>query len=253
MMDFAELPGRAEAPQESSISSMSMSAGPTNIAAGDPITVKVQISGRGSLDALTLPEQPAWHEFKTYPPTTKTETTDQLGLQGTKTFEQIVTPQNSDIKALPPISFSYFDPEVKAYHTLTQAAVPLDAFLGDVQRRVGWIFNLADVILAPTTALPPPTVHHFDNRGGLFTDRAMIRACPATWPWNLLGWPSINIPAGFTSDGLPIGVQLMGPANSEPLLISLAAELEAVSDWVTKQPEPWWKEPIEETETDQLA
>ncbi len=121
------------------------------------------------------------------------------------------------------------------------------------QRRVGWIFNLADVILAPTTALPPPTVHHFDNRGGLSTDRAMIRACPATWPWNLLGWPSINIPAGFTSDGLPIGVQLMGPANSEPLLISLAAELEAVSDWVTKQPEPWWKEPIEETETDQLA
>ena len=121
------------------------------------------------------------------------------------------------------------------------------------QRRVGWIFNLVDVILAPTTALPPPTVHHFDNRGGLSTDRAMIRACPATWPWNLLGWPSINIPAGFTSDGLPIGVQLMGPANSEPLLISLAAELEAVSDWVTKQPEPWWKEPIEETETDQLA
>lgn len=108
------------------------------------------------------------------------------------------------------------------------------------QRRVGYIFNLVDVILAPTTALPPPTVHHFDTRGGFSTDRAMIRACPATWPWNLLGWPSINVPAGFTSEGLPIGVQLMGPADSEPLLISLAAELEAVSGWVTKQPEPWW-------------
>ena len=108
------------------------------------------------------------------------------------------------------------------------------------QRRIGWIFNLADVVLAPTTALPPPRVHHFDERGGLSTDRAMIRACPVTWPWNLLGWPSINVPAGFTSDGLPIGVQLMGPANSEPLLISLAAELEAINGWVTKQPEPWW-------------
>ena len=111
------------------------------------------------------------------------------------------------------------------------------------QRRVGYIFNLVDVILAPTTALPPPTVHHFDKRGGFSTDRAMIRACPATWPWNLLGWPSINVPAGFTAEGLPIGVQLMGPANSEPLLISLAAELEAVNGWVTKQPEPWWTEP----------
>jgi amidase len=109
------------------------------------------------------------------------------------------------------------------------------------QRRVGWIFNLVDVVLAPTTAQPPPLVHDFDDRSGLSTDRAMIRACPATWPWNILGWPSINVPAGFTSDGLPIGMQLMGPANSEPMLISLAAELEAVSGWVTKQPEVWWE------------
>src|SRR6185437_9539065 len=104
---------------------MAMTAGPTNITAGDPITVKVQISGRGSLDTLTLPEQPAWHDFKIYPPTTKVETTDQLGLQGTKTFEQIVTPESAEIKALPPITFSYFDPEVKAYRTLSQPAVPL--------------------------------------------------------------------------------------------------------------------------------
>ena len=69
----------------------------------------------------------------------------------------------------------------------------------------------------------------------------MIAACPLTWPWNVLGWPSINVPAGFTSDGLPIGVQLMGPENSEPLLVSLAAELEAVSDWSSRQPEPWWE------------
>jgi len=104
---------------------LSMSAGPTNVAAGDPITVKVQIAGRGSLDSLTLPDQPGWHDFKTYPPTTKVETTDSLGLQGTKTFEQIVTPQNADIKTLPEISFSFFDPDQKSYRTLTQPAIPL--------------------------------------------------------------------------------------------------------------------------------
>jgi amidase len=108
------------------------------------------------------------------------------------------------------------------------------------QRRIGWTFNLVDVVLAPTTAQPPPRVTDFDNRGGLSTDRAMIRACPLTWPWNLLGWPSINVPAGFTYGGLPIGVQLMGPANSEPLLISLAAELEALNGWVMRQPDVWW-------------
>ena len=108
------------------------------------------------------------------------------------------------------------------------------------QRRLGWIFNLVDVVLSPTTAQPPPRVTRFDNRSGLSTDRAMIRACPLTWPWNLVGWPSINVPAGLTYGGLPIGVQLMGPANSEPLLISLAAELEALNGWVMRQPDVWW-------------
>jgi hypothetical protein len=104
---------------------MTLSAGPTNVAAGDPVTVKVQISGRGAFDSLTLPEQTAWREFKTYPPTTKVETTDALGLQGTKTFEQVVVPQSADIKALPAVSFSFFDPEQKSYRTLVQPAVPL--------------------------------------------------------------------------------------------------------------------------------
>jgi amidase len=108
------------------------------------------------------------------------------------------------------------------------------------QRRVGAIFKTVDVVVAPTTATPPPRVDAFDNLSSAATDRAMIAACPVTWPWNIMGWPSINVPAGFTSDGLPIGVQLMGPQDSEPLLISLAAALEAVSDWTTRQPEPWW-------------
>ena len=108
------------------------------------------------------------------------------------------------------------------------------------QHRVGSIFDIVDVVLAPTTAQPAPLARSFDRLGGFATDRAMIRACPVTWPWNVLGWPSINVPAGFTSNGLPIGVQLMGPANSEGMLISLAAELEAVCGWATKQPKVWW-------------
>jgi amidase len=38
----------------------------------------------------------------------------------------------------------------------------------------------------------------------------------------------------------------MGPEGSEPLLISLAAELEAVNGWVTRQPEVWWTESAED-------
>jgi hypothetical protein len=104
---------------------MTFSAGPTNVAVGDPITVKVQISGHGNLDALSIPEQPEWRDFKTYPATSKIDTHDPLGVQGTKSFEQIIVPQNSDIKTLPALSFSYFDPDQKAYRLLTQPAVAL--------------------------------------------------------------------------------------------------------------------------------
>ncbi len=104
---------------------LAMTAGPTNVTVGDPITVRFLISGRGSLDSLSLPDLPAWHDFKLYPPSVKVETTDPLGLQGTKTFEQLVVPEKPEIKELPPVSLSFFDPDQKRYRTLTQAAVPL--------------------------------------------------------------------------------------------------------------------------------
>ena len=109
---------------------MTVTAGPTNVAVGDPITVRVQISGHGALDALTLPDQPAWRDFKAYPPTQNIKTTDQLGIEGVKTFEQIVTPQNTDVHELPALSFSFFDPGAKTYRTLTQPPVQLAVHSG---------------------------------------------------------------------------------------------------------------------------
>jgi hypothetical protein len=99
--------------------------GPTNLAVGDPVTVRVQISGRGALGAIQLPDQSALNDFKIFPPTSKVEVTDRLGLEGTKTFEEIVAPQNSDVRAWPQFSFSFFNPDDGKYHTLTQPAVPL--------------------------------------------------------------------------------------------------------------------------------
>jgi hypothetical protein len=104
---------------------MTVTAGPTNVAVGDPITVRIQISGRGDLGSLTLPDQPAWHDFTIYPPTSKVVTIDPLGLQGAKTFEEIVAPQNTDVHELPPFSFSYFDPDTGNYRTLTEPSVTL--------------------------------------------------------------------------------------------------------------------------------
>ena len=104
---------------------MNVAVGPTNVATGDPVTVRVEIAGRGAIEALALPEQDTWKGFKSYPPTSTTEITDQLGIQGRKRFEQVVSPENTELKEIPAFKFSFFDPEVKQYKTLTFPPVPL--------------------------------------------------------------------------------------------------------------------------------
>ncbi|APE33575.1 amidase [Nocardia mangyaensis] len=109
-----------------------------------------------------------------------------------------------------------------------------------LHRHVGRIFDDVELILAPTTACAPPTIDVVDGLGNLATDRVVLGTIQYTFPWNVLGWPSVNIPAGFTTEGLPIGAQLMGPPDSEPLLVSVAAQIESVVRWDLQRPAPWW-------------
>jgi len=108
--------------------------------------------------------------------------------------------------------------------------------IGHFQRRVGRIFDRVDVVLAPTTATPPLPIGAIDGLSGWRTDRTVMAACPYAWPWNALGWPGMNVPAGLTADGLPVGAQLLGPAGGEERLISLAAQLEPVLGWADRRP-----------------
>ena len=101
---------------------------------------------------------------------------------------------------------------------------------GLFQRRIGAIFADHDVLVVPTTATPPIPCGAIDGLSEWETDKVMIAACPFAWPWNVLGWPAVSVPAGFV-DGLPVGAQLLGPANSEPLLLALAAQLVAELRW----------------------
>jgi len=103
-------------------------------------------------------------------------------------------------------------------------------------RRVGSVYRRFDVILAPTTAQPPLPIGACDDLSGWETDKRIVAACPYAWPWNVLGWPGLNVPAGFTPDGLPLGAQLLGPANSEALLLSLGAQLEVERRWHEHRP-----------------
>jgi amidase len=106
-------------------------------------------------------------------------------------------------------------------------------------RRVGAVFDRCDVLLTPTTATGPFLIGAADGMTSWQTDRLVVGACPYAWPWNVLGWPAINVPAGFDRQGLPVGAQLLGPPAAESLLVSLAGQVEAVEDWGrARPPEP---------------
>ncbi len=104
---------------------LTASVAPVDVAVGDPVTVRVQVSGRGALDGLQMPPLNLGEAFKSYPPSATTEAPDPLAMAGTKKFEQVVQPQSADVKELPAFSFSFFDPEARAYRTLRQPATPL--------------------------------------------------------------------------------------------------------------------------------
>jgi aspartyl-tRNA(Asn)/glutamyl-tRNA(Gln) amidotransferase subunit A len=57
-----------------------------------------------------------------------------------------------------------------------------------------------------------------------------------TAPWNLLGLPSISVPCGFSTDGLPIGLQVTGRAGQDVAVLALAAAYQKATPWHTKRP-----------------
>ena len=90
---------------------------PKNAQVGDPLTVTASISGRGNFDRVTAPtleNERGWH---TYPPGSNFKADDDIGINGTKTFEMVLTP-NEPKKAVPPLLFSYFNPIKESYVTL---------------------------------------------------------------------------------------------------------------------------------------
>ena len=93
------------------------------------------------------------------------------------------------------------------------------------------VFDDIDVLLTPTIAHRPPRLGILDRTG---TVRASLKSLPAVTyaaTWNVAGNPACSVPSGTGTDGLPVGVQLVGPTDGEELLFSLAAQLERARPW----------------------
>jgi amidase len=96
-----------------------------------------------------------------------------------------------------------------------------------------------DLILTPTTTAPPlPTEElRLDDAAESFA--AMGRWSAFTPGANLAGLPAVSLPVHHTVDGVPVGVQLVGPRFRDALVMSVSAQLERHFDWQAQHPPAW--------------
>jgi hypothetical protein len=114
---------------------------PAKADVGDPLTLRMRITGSGNFDRVDSTMLDRVDQWKTYPPKSSFNTSDPIGFSGMKTFEQPVIASKPGTQALPGLSFSYFDPNVRRYETARSA--PLNVSISP---------SLADSLAPPQAA-----------------------------------------------------------------------------------------------------
>ncbi|HIM47852.1 MAG TPA: Asp-tRNA(Asn)/Glu-tRNA(Gln) amidotransferase subunit GatA [Dehalococcoidia bacterium] len=119
------------------------------------------------------------------------------------------------------LSAGYYD----AYYLKAQQARTL------IRRDFDRVFDQVDALVTPTS---PVVAFRLGEKINDPVEMYLIDVC--TVPANIAGLPGISVPCGF-SQGLPVGMQLIGPHLSEQRLLNIAYAYEQATSWHTERPE----------------
>ena len=119
------------------------------------------------------------------------------------------------------LSSGYYD----AYYLKAQRARTL------IRQDFDRVFQDVDALVTPTS---PVTAFKIGEKTGDPVQMYLIDVC--TLPVNIAGLPGLSVPCGF-SDGLPVGMQFIGPHFSEETLLRTARAYEAATEWSSARPE----------------
>jgi hypothetical protein len=135
--------------------------GPIRVKAGEPITVKMQISGKGNINQITPPVLEANHDLKLY----EVRTLPSKNPNEVR-FEQVVIPKSESVTEIPAIAFSYFNTQTADFRTLAKGPFPVDVEAGSQQA--------AQVIATVPSTIQPETEI-------LGRDIVYLKPAPRTW------------------------------------------------------------------------
>lgn len=103
------------------------------------------------------------------------------------------------------------------------------------RRAISLLFDAVDVVALPTMGRLPPPLTEFPP-SGIIPQEAAGALLSFTAPFALTGHPAVSVPCGFSEDGLPIGLQLVGPHGCEARLLQVAGAYEQATNWIDRRP-----------------
>jgi aspartyl-tRNA(Asn)/glutamyl-tRNA(Gln) amidotransferase subunit A len=112
------------------------------------------------------------------------------------------------------------------------------ARMGELEysEKVRQFFTKYELLLTPVLAVPPFPIGMY-GQGEINGKRVgPIAWMPFTYPFNVTGQPAAAVPCGFTEDGLPIGLQIVGRKYREDTVLKVSAAFERVRPWADKYP-----------------
>lgn len=139
---------------------------------------------------------------------------------------------------------SRMDPDLVKLIKNIERLGPTDFAESLAKRFVLWdttrkFFDRFDLLLTPTVPIPPFEAGR-NSPDGMPVPGGSIMSfadwSPFTYPWNITGQPAASVPCGFTRDGLPVGLQIVGRRFADATVLRAAAAFEEARPWNEKRP-----------------
>jgi len=103
-------------------------------------------------------------------------------------------------------------------------------------REVLEVMAAVDVVVTPTTIAPAALIEEDERKAPAASLAMSVQYTKCTNPFNLTGLPALSVPCGFTPEGLPVGLQIVGRPYDEATILRVGHAFQRETEWHTRHP-----------------